>query len=198
MIASLTGTVAVKDASQLVLEVNGVGYQLEMTSIALASLPPVGEAAHVYTYLQVRDDALVLFGFATLEEKNMFCKLITVSGVGPKLVLSALAALSPAAIAQAVALEDVKTLSSVPGLGKKTAQRLILELKGAFPAGENLFGTAAATASPEAPVATDTAAVQALLSMGFSSAEVQRALDGCDVAPEDTQAVIRYALRRLG
>ena len=136
MIAFLTGTVAAKGASHCLLQVGGVGLRLAMSTGSLAALPAVGDEVTVHTHLHVREDELSLFGFESEAEKESFEPLITVSGVGPKVALATLSALSPDALALAIASEDVATISSVPGIGKKTAQRIILDLKDKLGAGE--------------------------------------------------------------
>jgi holliday junction DNA helicase RuvA len=194
MIAFLTGRVVGKSPTHALIEVHGVGYQLAMSSSSLYALPPDGDTVTVHTYLYVREDELSLFGFESLAEKKAFEMLITVSGVGPKVALAALSTLSPDDLAAAVAAEDVAMISSVPGIGAKTAQRIILDLKDKLGAGSGRAATprggAAATASAEA---TD-----ALLGMGFSAAEAAAALKGHDAAASDPQALLRYALQRLG
>jgi Holliday junction DNA helicase RuvA len=194
MIAFLTGKVSAKGAGYCLLEVGGVGYHLAMSTVSLAALPAVGDQVTIHTHLQVREDELSLFGFASEGEKTAFEQLITVSGVGPKVALATLSVLSPEALATAVASEDVETISSVPGIGKKTAQRIILDLKDKLGAGE--FGLAGAARGPGGGAAISEA-TDALLGMGFSSAEVSAALKGADAAG-DAQALLRYALLRLG
>lgn len=189
MIAQLTGRVSAKSASSCVVTVAGVGFRLFMSTNALAHLPAEGDDVTVFTHLHVREDELTLFGFESEEEQEVFERLITVSGVGPKVALSALSALSPAALAEAIAREDDALIATVPGIGKKTAQRLIVELKdrmGLPSLGGRAVGGSAATE------ATD-----ALGSMGFSPAEVAIALKGYD-GPDDAQSLLRYGLRRLG
>ena len=150
----------------------------------------------VHTYLQVSDSGIALYGFLTLEEKALFERLIGVGGVGPKVALAALSAFSPAALVAAVQAQDVAAVQRIPGVGKKTASRIILELKGSFDQGiAGLF-------EDEAPIAAVMAerlagAREALLSMGFTSAEAEVALKG---APEDgdESVLVQYALKRLG
>ena len=194
MIAFLAGRVAGKTPTHALIEVHGVGYQLAMSSSSLATLPPDGDDVTVHTYLYVREDELSLFGFESLAEKKAFELLITVSGVGPKVALAALSTLSPEDLSAAVSAEDVAMISSVPGVGAKTAQRIILDLKDKLGAGLDRAaaprGGAAATASAEA---TD-----ALLGMGFSAAEAAAALKGYDGAAGNPQALLKYALQRLG
>lgn len=192
MIAFLRGRVAGKGASFCLLDVGGVGYQLAMTTSSLSALPAEGDDVLVHTYLHVREDELSLFGFESEAEKEAFELLITVSGVGPKVALSTLSALTADALAAAIAAEDVATVSSVPGIGKKTAQRIILELAdklGAPAAGSGAAGKAGAGAA--LAEATD-----ALLAMGFSAPEAAAALKGA--RETDAQALLRHALKRLG
>lgn len=129
MIAMLTGRIAAKSTTHVVLDVGGVGFSVAMSTASIATLPAEGDEVTVHTHLHVREDELALFGFESAEEKGLFEQLITVSGVGPKVALSVLSSLSPAAFADAVATEDVARLSTVPGIGRKTAQRMILDLK---------------------------------------------------------------------
>ena len=189
MIAHLTGRVTAKSASSCVVTVGGFGLRLFMSTNALAHLPAEGDDVTVFTHLHVREDELTLFGFESEEEQEVFERLITVSGVGPKVALSALSALSPAALAEAIAREDDALIATVPGIGRKTAQRLIVELKDRMGL-PSLGGRAVAGSAA-------TEATDALGSMGFSPAEVAVALKGYD-GPDDAQALLRYGLRRLG
>ena len=135
MIAFLKGVLAAKTATTAFIEVNGVGYAVGMSQASLSKLPEAGAAVEVHTFLQVRDDGLSLFGFLTLEEKALFERLIGVGGVGPKVALAALSAFSPAGLVAAVQAQDVAAVQRIPGVGKKTASRIILELKGSFDEG---------------------------------------------------------------
>jgi Holliday junction DNA helicase RuvA len=165
-----------------------------MTNRSLAVLPAAGDEVVLPTYLHVREDELSLFGFESDAEKRAFEQLITVSGIGPKVALAVLSALSPDALATAIATEDVTLISSVPGIGKKTAQRLILELAGKLtPTGSTPLPGGSAKGAAIAEV------TEALLAMGFSAAEVGTAITGYDAAHEsDTQALLTHALKRLG
>ncbi len=199
MIAFLKGRLAGKTASCAFIDVQGVGYAVGMSAGALAKLPDVGQEVQVHTYLQVSDSGIALYGFLSLEEKALFERLITVSGVGPKVALAALSAFSPEALVAAVQAQDVAAVQKIPGVGKKTASRIILELKGSFDQGlASLFdadGQPAAAAGASA--AAMAGARDALLSLGFASAEAEVALKG---APEGASesALIKYALKRLG
>jgi len=193
VIAFLTGRVAYKNASSLILDVHGVGYQLSMSTNSLASLPAEGDHVMVHTYLHVREDELSLFGFESVDEKESFAALITVSGVGPKVALSVLSSFSPESLCQAVAAEDVALISTVPGIGKKTAQRLILELGDKL--GSSQLITASKGASGTGAALAETK--DALLAMGFSPAEVGTALKGAPAAAPAPE-LLKYALKRLG
>ena len=127
MIAFLTGKLAGRSTTAAFIDVGGVGYAVSMSQASLAKLPEAGAEVHVLTYLQVREDALALFGFLSAEEKALFERLISVSGVGPKVALAALSSFSPRALADAIAAQDVALVSRIPGVGKKTASRIILE-----------------------------------------------------------------------
>ncbi|MFI5208183.1 MAG: Holliday junction branch migration protein RuvA, partial [Gemmatimonadales bacterium] len=130
MIALLTGTLALKEADRVVVKTaSGVGYECFVPTRSLASLPPAGQSVELHTHLAVREDALTLFGFVTAEERRVFQRLITASGVGPKLALAMLSQLSAERIVRAIREHDLAALSSVSGVGKKTAERVVLELK---------------------------------------------------------------------
>ena len=192
MIAFLSGRVAAKGAGFALLQVGGVGYRLAMSTSSLAALPAAGDEVTVYTHLYVREDELSLFGFESEAEKSAFEQLITVSGVGPKVALAALSTLRADELAGAIAAEDVATISSVPGIGNKTAQRIILDLKdriGASQLGESASGHGVGAALAEA---TD-----ALLAMGFTSAEAAAALKGAETGSA-AQTLLKHALKRLG
>ena len=191
MIAYLKGVVAQKGGGGMVLEVAGIGYELAMSAKALASMPAVGSAAQVHTYLQVKEDGVALYGFASPGEKELFCRLTGVSGVGAKMAISALSTFSPEDLAAAIAAGDVALIATVPGIGKKTAQRVVLELQGTLETEPSLSGGAGAQAPGALADAT-----AALMGMGFSEAEAAVALKGCPAS--DAGSALRYALRNLG
>lgn len=189
MIAFIKGALAYKGVDFAIVEAQGVGYQMGMSTSALSALPEIGQEVQVFTYLQVTDNGIALFGFASQEEKEMFEKLITVSSVGPKMALAALSTFAPAALSSAIMASDVDSISRIPGIGKKKASRIVLELQGTL-AQSSEAGTAAASAVMHQ-------VVEDLLAMGFTSAEADLALRG---APEGAQEseVLQYALKRLG
>lgn len=129
MISFLIGNIEEKKENCVVIDVNGVGFEVFVSNNTLVSLPMPGENAKIYTYMAVREDGIFLFGFSSLEERDVFNKLITVSGVGPKLAITILSGLSLSDLIVAIINEDSKLLSKIKGLGKKTAERLCLELK---------------------------------------------------------------------
>ncbi|NTW29557.1 MAG: Holliday junction branch migration protein RuvA [Coriobacteriia bacterium] len=194
MIAFLRGRVVVKASTYALVEVGGVGYRLSMSSSSLAALPATGDDTLLWTHLHIREDELSLFGFSSEMEKDAFEQLITVSGVGPKVALATLSALSPDALALAVASEDIATISGVSGIGKKTAQRIILDLKDKL--GAKVQGVPSAHRGRGGKGAAE--ATDALLAMGFSSAEIAAAVQGYDGSGSGAQALLKYALRRLG
>ena len=199
MIAFLKGVLAGKTASCAYVDVQGVGYAVGMSQGALAKLPAVGQPVQVQTYMQVSDNGIALYGFLTLEEKALFERLIGVGGVGPKVALAALSSFTPEGLVAAVQAQDVAAVQKIPGVGKKTASRIILELKGSFDQGlASLFDASGAPASAVAVAAERLkGAREALLALGFASEEADVALKG---APEDADenALIKYALKRLG
>lgn len=195
MIASLAGELTAKTLASAIIEVGGVGYEVLMSQDALSKMPHAGSEVRVLTYLHVTDSGIALYGFLSDEEKTLFERLIGVSGVGPKMALAALSTFSPRALADAVAAQDVAQVSKIPGVGKKTAQRMILELKGTLEEmGGTLFAPDDGVSVLDARMA---GAVEALMSMGFTQDEADLALKG---APEGAteSALVKYALKRLG
>ena len=207
MIVQLTGTLVEVLPTHVVLDVGGVGYELGVSSSTAAALPQVGEAGvTVLTRLIVREDAMDLYGFATREERALFDRLVSISGVGPKLALSVLSTFSPAPLATVVATQDIGRMAQVPGVGKRKGQRLLVELEGVFAKDaelRGLVGLAQPSLADTAPVPTGASvaseATDALLSMGFSPQEAELALEGHEDAGATTiEKALAYALRRLG
>ena len=163
MIGRLVGIIAEKSPPQLLLDVNGVGYEVDVPMSSFYNLPAVGERVTLLTHFVVREDAQVLFGFLTREERATFRLLVKISGVGPRTALSILSGLSVDELARAVSLQESGRLIKVPGIGKKTAERLLLELKGKL-------GDAVA-APAQAPGSSGADIVQALVALGYSDRE---------------------------
>lgn len=194
MIHRLRGQLVEKDAEGVVLDVGGVGYRVAVSAGTMRDLPAVGEECVLHTRMVVREDAMLLFGFGTRDERTSFDALTAVSKVGPKLALSVLSTLAPAEIAEAVARGDVVKLSSVPGLGRKTAERLVLELKGKDLAVLGPVESVAVEANGGGPYME---AREALAGLGYSLEEAERALN--EVPTQATvEAYIKLALRRIG
>lgn len=132
MIAFLRGLLVEKTSDMAFLDVAGVGYGVGMSSTSLSKLPDLGQEVRIYTYMQVREDAVSLYGFLNPDEKNLFMRLIGVSGIGPKVALAALSTYAAEALIAAIVAQDNAAISRIPGVGKKTASRILLELKDAF------------------------------------------------------------------
>lgn len=203
MITLLRGTLVEATPSVAVLDVGGVGFEVGISGTTAASLPALGGDCRLFCRLQVREDAMTLFGFSTKEERTMFDRLVAVSGVGPRLALAVLSTFTVPQLYTVVMAEDDKGMAKVPGVGKKTAQRLILELKSVFAKDHGLLaadvpaaGQFPLAAAP-APSALDDART-ALLSMGFSPQEAELALDGYDGSGMRVEELLATALKRLG
>ena len=168
MIGRITGTLAEKSPPQLLIDVNGVGYEIDVPMSSFYNLPALGERVTLLTHFVVREDAQVLFGFLTHDERATFRLLVKISGVGPRTALSILSGLSVNELAQAVSLQEAGRLVKVPGIGKKTAERLLLELKGKL--GDAL------TTAPSVAGHAQGDILQALLALGYSDREAAAAL----------------------
>lgn len=180
-----------------VMDCGGVGYACRTTSYTLSALQ-VGEKAKLYTHLNVREDAMELYGFASENERNCFQMLIGVSGVGPKAALSILSSTTPEGLATAIITGNEKTLTVAPGIGKKIAQRIILELKDKIGGGavELDFSTGPAVSAPVQSGSNVALATAALQELGYSQAEIAAALKGVD-SQATTEEMVRYALRAM-
>ncbi len=197
MIATLSGTVGHRDVGTVVVEVGGVGYLVHVTPGT--DIPARGQAVRLHTSLQVREESLTLYGFAERGELGLFELLLTSSGVGPKLALAALATHPPDVLRTAIAGGDEATLTAIPGVGRKVAQRLVLELqeKVGHLAGVPGAGGGAATGSADPVVREEVR--DALLGLGYSAAEVTASLAALDgEAGEDSASLLRQALQQLG
>ena len=198
MYAHIEGLVAEKSADGLVLDCGGVGYLLSVSRNTLAAAPAVGESMKCYTLLSVREDALELFGFATREEKRMFLSLTGVSGVGPKMALALLGSMPLKELNLAILLGDVTALSRAPGIGKKTAQRIALELKDKV-SQEDVSAVSVGGAAPVQSMAADcvTEALEALQALGYTPAEARNAVQSVRDQSDKTDELIKLALRSM-
>jgi Holliday junction DNA helicase RuvA len=200
MIAHLNGTVSGVGPDGAVIDVGGVGLRVQCTPDTLAALKP-GEHARVATSLVVREDSLTLFGFGTDDERNIFELLQTASGIGPRLALAMLAVHSPDALRRAVATEDIKALTMVPGIGTKGAQRIVLELKDRLGAPGEYVGNGHAPARTAAPTWRDQV-VSGLTNLGWSARDAEAAVAAVEAESGDGQTpdvatALRAALRKL-
>lgn len=187
MIGRLRGEIAQKGSEAILLDVGGVGYEVAVTPVTLAALPGIGQPAVLHTHLHVREDAMALYGFATADERDIFQTLLGVSGVGPKLALAVLATLNPDDLRHVVVAEDAGALTAVPGIGQRSAQKLLLELRPKL----DLPDSPLQATGPVAEVR------EALEALGYQSAEIREVLRDlpADGSVEDS---LRTALQELG
>ena len=186
MIGSLKGILARKAPDGVLVDVAGVGYEVSVPMSTLSDLPPEGASVHLYIYTHVRDDAILLFGFTSLVEKKVFITLLGVKGVGPKLALNILSGIKADEFAVAVEAEDIALLSRVPGLGKKTANRIVLELKGKLPRGEAAVDSVSADS------------VSALVNLGYKRAIASESVDMARKKGLDSvEDILRESLKSL-
>ncbi len=191
MIGRIAGRLLEKQPPWLLVDVQGVGYELEAPMSTIYGLPALGEPVQLHTHFVVREDAQLLYGFATLAERQLFRELLRISGVGGKMALAVLSTLSPEDLFATIERGDAASLTRVPGIGKKTAERMLLELRGRVSRFEGL-GLAGAGL---APASASTEAEDALIALGYSAAEARRLLKALD--PElGTQELIRAALQK--
>jgi holliday junction DNA helicase RuvA len=188
VIALISGTVAVRRGDHVVVDCGGVGYRLAVSAETLKHVPAVGRDVVLHTHLIVRDDALALYGFATEEERDLFLMLLSVQAVGPKVALAVLSGAAPRELLRVVAAGDAARLQAAPGVGKRTAERIIVELREKV--GASLPEDSITVSRSDDPA---TLAREALLGLGYSAAEIDVLLDG---APGDsTEDLIAHALR---
>ena len=200
MYAFIEGEVCEKTSGALVLLAYGVGWQLSCSNNTIQAAPALGEKMRCYTYLSVREDAMELFGFATREEKEMFLQLTSVSGIGPKTALGLLGSMPLRDLNLAILLGDVNALSRAPGIGKKTAQRIALELKDKVTQAD----VSVSAGGPGAPAAASalnadcvTEAIEALIALGYSSTEARNAVSQVRDKSDKPEELIRLSLRAM-
>lgn len=197
MIALLTGLISHKSPDHIILDVHGVGYRVQIPFSTYYELPEEGGAASLHIHTSVREDAISLYGFRTRLEKSFFQLLIAVSGVGPKLARDILSNIQPAPLAQALVQGDLNKLATIPGIGKKTAERLVLELKDKVGKLDLSFLPAAGSREiPAEDVAEDV--ISALLNLGYKEPQVRKALAGLDAAGGvSVEGLLKQALKTL-
>lgn len=193
MIAFLRGKLASKAYDYVVLDVSGVGYKIMLSGQSVSRLPEIGTEIQLLTKMIVKEDDVALYGFQNATEQNVFERLISVSGIGPKAALSILSSYSAEEVIEIIASQDSVRMQKAPGIGKKTASRIILELKDVFAQ----VGGDLSSQTPSVSTSALQGAREALLSMGFTSAEIDLALK--DAPSEETETgLLQYALKRLG
>jgi Holliday junction DNA helicase RuvA len=191
MIGSLTGTLAFKQPPRLMLDVGGVGYELEAPMSTFYELPQVGSTLTLVTHLVVREDAQLLYGFLSDAERRLFRELIKVSGIGARIALAVLSSMSVTGFKQCIDNRDLASLVRVPGVGKKTAERLLVEMP------DRMTDETFASAKPRSSAnQSSSEAESALLALGYRQAEVTRMLSSLDTQGLSTEALIREALRQ--
>jgi len=194
MIGTLRGRLAAKQAPGIIIECSGVGYEVETPMSTFLELPAIGEELFIHTHMLVREDAQLLYGFATIDERHLFRTLLKVSGVGAKMGLAILSAMTVSDFERYVQLEEAAMLVKIPGVGKKTAERLIIEMRDKIDKGTGVASTPGA-----GRVSGDerSEAVDALVSLGYKPAEVKRLLSQIDVKDKSAEDIIRLALRQV-
>ncbi len=194
MIGSLIGLIKEKKPSLLLLEVNGVGYEINVPLSTSFQLPKKGESAYLLTHLIVREDQHTLYGFATEEERNLFRTLIKISGVGAKMALTILSGINVNGFIQSVINEDIDTLVHLPGIGKKTAERLIVEMKDRI---DGITDNLESSASTIAETSIAVEARNALVNLGYKNNEAKKILDNIDTNGISVEELLRQALKSL-
>jgi Holliday junction DNA helicase RuvA len=196
MIGRITGTLLEKNPPQIVLDTHGVGYEIDVPMSTFYGLPEIGAKVTLHTHFAVREDGHFLYGFATADERAAFRQILKVSGIGARTALAVLSGLSVSDFAQAVALQETGRLLKIPGIGKKTAERLLLELRDKLGKALPTLASARAGSLPDAPPDARSDILNALLALGYNEREAQAAMKGLadDASVSDG---IRLALRQL-
>jgi len=198
LIGYLCGQLIQKSPPQLLLEVHGVGYEIEAPMTTFYELPAVGEEIRLHTHLVIREDAHILFGFSNLEDRALFRHLIKVNGVGPKLALTILSGQSAEEFQRCVSDSDIKALVRLPGVGQKTAERLIVEMRGRLPefSGANGLASSFASTTAERPGSAKQEAISALCALGYKPQDANRMIQAVAADELSCEDMIRQALRR--
>jgi Holliday junction DNA helicase RuvA len=187
MIGRLRGLLVVVGATGVLIDVGGVGYEVAMTASGFAELPSIGEEAVIHTHLHVREDQMALYGFTSADQRDLFRLLIGVSGVGPKVAMAILGAMTTDDLRRAVATDDVVALTAVPGIGKRSAQKLLLELRPRLELPDTVMGSSGAMAETRA----------ALEGLGYQNDEIRAAMRDLS-ADLPVEELLRRSLQRLG
>jgi len=196
MISYIKGTLAHRGESYIILENGGIGYQIFVSAGFLSRMPEAGKEIKIFTYMSVKEDGISLFGFISKEEQEMFLKLLTVGGVGPKGALGFLSQLTPQEIVMAILSADAKTLSKAPGVGKKTAQRVILELKDKCTT-EDAIAVPMEMVDGDAVGGAKFEAIEALTALGYSRSEAAKAVGMVAAEGMTTEDILKAALKKM-
>jgi Holliday junction DNA helicase RuvA len=196
MISYVSGKLEYRGNDFVIVERNGIGFNIQVSNGVMERMPSLGKEIKLYTYMNVKEDEISLFGFTSMDELNIFNKLIKVSGVGPKSAAALLGTFSPRQLLIAIAAEDDKLISTGPGIGKKTAQKIILELKDKVST-EDIVGGVEVKSAPKTENTNMADAVAALEALGFSRSEVFAAIGDTDTENMQTNAIVSAALRKL-
>ena len=198
MIALVRGTLAYKSIDHVIIDVGGVGYRLSIPLSTFYSLPDTGEVS-LFTHTHVREDALLLYGFLSLEEKNLFVILISISGIGPKVAINILSHIPAGDLKRAIAEGDIKRLSGLPGIGKKTAERLVLELKDKVGPLTGLPASSGATSTADTTKGTlSNDVISALVNLGYKENVARKVMENMELAPDLTmEEALKGALKIL-
>lgn len=194
MIGHIRGKLLFKQAPKLLIDVNGIGYEVEAPMTTFFDLPSIDQPVSLHTHLSVREDAHALYGFSNLAQRDLFRKLLKVSGIGPRVALAILSGLTAEDFISSIQREDVNQLVRIPGIGRKTAQRLIVEMKDKI---QNPGAVAAASAAASAPVSPTQDAISALLALGYKSSEAAGAVNRISSDGASSEDLIRLALQYL-
>ena len=201
MIGRLKGIIADKQAPDLLIDVNGVGYEVQLPLTSFYELPDVGHEATIYTHFVVREDAQLLYGFSSKQERSLFRLLIKANGVGPKLGLTILSGLNAEQFVTCVEQDDVTTLVKLPGVGKKTAERLLVEMRDRIKdlniAPEFMPKTAIESSALQSNASDFDDAVSALVSLGYSNQQASKAVKAVAKDGDDSEVLIRNALKNM-
>ncbi len=199
MISYIKGTLERRGENDIIVETGGIGYRIFVSPATLAKLPQTGETVQIFTYVSVKENGMSLYGFAAREEQEMFEKLLLVSGVGPKGALGFLSVLKPSEIVMAILSDDVKTLSKAPGIGRKTAQRVILDLKDKFKTEDAVSSFEGAADIAESFVGGDAKfeAIDAMTALGYSRSEAAQAVNAVAAEGMTTEDILKAALKRM-
>lgn len=199
MISYIKGSLEYIGEGTIIVETGGIGYSVFVSPMTASALPPQHSQIKIYTYMNVKDDGISLFGFNKMEELELFNKLLTVSGVGPKGALSLLGYMPSSQIIMAIVTDDIATLSKAPGVGKKTAQRLVLDLKDKFK-NEDFVQSITEELGSEADFSVageKTEAIEALIALGYTRSEAVKAVASVYKSGMDTQALLKASLKKM-